>query len=302
MTTKFRWIVLVLGWAGPAGATYSIAATDTTTRAVGGAGTSCLGGSDVYVIYGSAPGVGVIHSQATYSRAARDRGVELLTAGVAPAEVLAELTAPSFDPNVQSRQFAVVDVTGRSAGFTGEDDRAYAADRQGSVGSSHYSVQGNILTSAAVMSQAAAAFESSACDLPERLLHALEAGARNGEGDSRCTSRGIPSDSAFLQVDLPAEPAGTYLALHVPTSGTESPLPGLRAQFDEWRASHPCPVAGAAGDGADPAATGRGGSGCTCRLGAPAGRSRFRWNPLWMLGLLAAARTARRWNASRHRC
>ncbi len=39
--------------------TYSIVGADTTAREVGGAGTSCLTGDDVYVIYGGVPGHGV---------------------------------------------------------------------------------------------------------------------------------------------------------------------------------------------------------------------------------------------------
>jgi hypothetical protein len=118
-----------------------------------------------------------------------------------------------------------------------------------------YSVQGNILTGAAVLDQAASAFEADACDLAERLMRALEAGAEHGQGDSRCTGAGIPSDSAFIEVDRPDETAGSYLRLSVADTAPESPLPKLRALFDAWRATHPCavrmPVAGAAaGSGA----------------------------------------------------
>src|SRR5688572_17326561 len=51
--------------ARPAAATYSIVATDQATEQVGGAGTSCIGGADVYIIYGTAPGFGVVHAQAS---------------------------------------------------------------------------------------------------------------------------------------------------------------------------------------------------------------------------------------------
>jgi hypothetical protein len=74
------------------------------------------------------------------------------------------------------------------------------------------------------------------------LMAALEAGADNGEGDSRCTGDGIPSDSAYLQVDLPDAPAGSFLSLRIPTSGNDSPLPLVRAEFDAWRLTSPCPA------------------------------------------------------------
>lgn len=111
-------------------------------------------------------------------------------------------------------------------------------DRQGELGALTYSVQGNILTSAAVLDQAIAALPAG-CDLPDRLMRALEAGAANGEGDNRCTPGGIPADSAFLQVDRDGEPAGSYLVLDVTDTAPDDPIARLRAQYDAWRASHP---------------------------------------------------------------
>jgi uncharacterized Ntn-hydrolase superfamily protein len=227
----------------PARATYSIVAADPATGQVGGAGTSCLGGSDVYVIYGSVPGVGAVHAQALFNQNARNAAVQLLGQGQSPAQVVAAITAQGFDGNAASRQYGVVDVTGRSAGFTGASAQSFADDVQGSVSGFVYSIQGNILSSSAVLTQASSAFEAPACDLAARLLSALEAGGANGEGDSRCTGDGIPSDSAFLQVDLPDAPRGSFLSLRVPTSGEDDPLPLLRAQFEAWRATSPCPAA-----------------------------------------------------------
>lgn len=259
---------LLLLHAAPALATYSVVGADSATREVGGTGTSCLGGSDVYIIYGSAPGLGVIHAQASANLEGRDRGVELLEQGTAPADILAELTSANFDGNARVRQYGVADSTGRTAGFTGEGDRAFADDRQGSAGTFSYSVQGNILTSEAVLTQAGAAFEAQGCDLAERLMRALEAGAENGEGDSRCTPDGIPSDSSFIQVERPDSPRGSYLELHVRTSGSESPIPPLRVQFDEWRATHPCPSPPSGGSGGS-----GGGGGASAGATAGAGAS-----------------------------
>ena len=222
--------------------TYSIAAVDQLTREVGGAGTSCLGGEDVYVIYAAVPGRGIVQAQARYSLAGKQRAIELLEQGQAPADIVSAITQASFDGNAAVRQYGIVDVEGNAAGFTGDQTMPYADDRQASVGTLTYSVQGNILTSAAVLDQAAAAFEGGGCDLAERLMSALEAGAQGGEGDSRCTPDGIPSDSAFLQVESPDAEVGGYLALRVESSGAQDPLPLLRAKLDAWRAEHPCPV------------------------------------------------------------
>lgn len=222
--------------------TYSIVGTDTQSREVGGAGTSCLTGDDVYVIYRGVPGRGVVHAQAYYSLKSRDLAAELLGSGQTPVDVLDAVTLPSFDPNIAIRQYGVIDVSGKSAGFTGGSTMPYAGDRQGHTSHFAYSVQGNILTSAKVLDQAATAFEQGGCDLAERLMLALEAGARGGEGDSRCTGHGIPSDSAFLQIESPGLAEGDYLSLHVESSGDENPLPQLRAKLEAWRVQHPCPV------------------------------------------------------------
>lgn len=222
--------------------TYSIVGSDTRSGELGGAGTSCLGGEDVFVIYDAVPGVGVVHAQAYYNLAGRSRALLLLQQGQAPRDVIADITLPAFDAKASIRQYGIIDSRGLAASFTGSGTDAYAADRQGAVGTFSYSVQGNILTSSAVLSQAAEAFEASGCDLAERLMNALEAGARNGEGDSRCTPQGIPSDSAFLQVEAAGTPVGGYLALRVESSGKENPLPLLRKKLSAWRVEHPCPV------------------------------------------------------------
>jgi uncharacterized Ntn-hydrolase superfamily protein len=241
--------------AAPASATYSIVAADRATRQVGGAGTSCIGGQDVYIIYGSVPGTGAVHAQAQFSMAGRNRAVQLLGQAQSPQQIIQAITANAFDNNAASRQYGVVDVTGRSAGFTGGSTLPFADDVQGTIGTFAFSVQGNILTSEAVLTQARSAFEAPACDLAARLMAALEAGGDNGEGDSRCTGDGIPSDSAYLQVDVPDAAAGSFLSLRVPTSGDENPLPLLRAQFDAWRLTSPCPapVDAGASDASTPA-------------------------------------------------
>jgi uncharacterized Ntn-hydrolase superfamily protein len=255
--------------------TYSIVGADTATREVGGAGTSCLAGDDVYVIYRGAPGHGVVHAQAYYSLDARDRAAEMLGLGDAPADIVAMITDASFDRNAAIRQYGIVDLSGKAAGYTGTGTMPYASDHQGTVGHFAYSVQGNILTSANVLEQAASAFEAGGCDLAERLMSALEAGARGGEGDRRCTGLGIPSDSAFLQVESAGTTESGYLSLHVESSGDENPLPLLRGQLDAWRVQHPCPVATTAKPStkADPS--------CSCDAGAQPDNATG-----WLLGCL----------------
>jgi uncharacterized Ntn-hydrolase superfamily protein len=234
-------LALLVVAATPAHATYSIVATDSASRQVGGAVTSCVGTLSVSIVYGSVPGKGAVHAQAQLGGPGKNAAVMQLGMDVDPTAIIASITSTAFDGNAQRRQYGIVDLMGRSAGFTGTQALAFADDRQATVGTYTYSVQGNILTSVAVLDQTAAAFPTG-CDLADRLMLALEAGAMNGEGDSRCTSGGIPSDSAFIEVDREGEAAGTYLRLDVTDTAPQNPLVLLRAQYDAWRATHPCPA------------------------------------------------------------
>jgi uncharacterized Ntn-hydrolase superfamily protein len=242
-----------------AGATYSIVGTDTATQQVGGAGTSCVGNFSVYVIYGSVPGMGVVAAQAQVNTAGRDAAVQQLAAGTDPQQIIQSITSSDFGR--ESRQYGIVDLQGRSAGWTGNNTIDYAEDRQGTAGTYTYSTQGNILTSDAVLDGTSAAFANEGCDLADKLMLALEAGADNGEGDSRCTPDGIPSDGAFIQVDQPTGTAGSYLRIRVEDTAPQNPISLLRQEFDDWRQTHPCSTgSGGTGGAGGTGGTGAGGS------------------------------------------
>jgi uncharacterized Ntn-hydrolase superfamily protein len=290
----------------PARATYSLVAVDREARQIGGAGVSCVGAVDVFVIYGSVTGVGAVHAQAALSIAGRNRAVALLEEGLAPAEVLASVTDTTFDAGSASRQYGVVDLEGRAAGFTGAECGDHASDAQGELEPYVYSVQGNILTSAAVIQNAEAGFRAEGCDLAARLMRSIEAGATNGEGDSRCTGDGLPADSGFIHVEL--EDGSEYLHLSVEDTSPESPLAQLRTQFDAWRLEHPCPeptIPGAGGGGGEggaggAAAGGGEGGGTTtgadeaaCSCSTPGGNGGASPHAVWF-GLAAAAWLRRR--------
>jgi len=233
---------LLLLVTSPAGATYSIVATDQGTQAVGGAVTSCVGSQGVLIVYGPAPGYGGINAQAAALAKGRDRGVVLLQMGTAPADIIQQITASSFDTGSASRQYGVADLQGRAAGFTGTSTLEYSDHLTGNLGTFTYAIQGNILTSAAVLSQTEAAFRNQGCDLPERLMRALEGGAQNGEGDSRCTtlSPSVPANAASIEVDLVGQSAGSYLRLSNAQNGSVNAVVQLRSQFNTWRQTHPC--------------------------------------------------------------
>ena len=230
----------LVGWSPAARATYSIVATDQKTRQVGGAGTSCVGSMDVFLIYGGAPGRGAVHAQAAVNTAGRDQAVSLLGAGSSPADIIAALTDPGFDRLAAIRQYGVVDLQGRAKGYSGSENVTFSADRQGQTETYTYSIQGNILTSGKVLDQAEGALlDKAGCDLADRLMRALAAGAKNGEGDSRCTVSGLPADSAFIHIDL--EDGQRLIHLSVTDTSPESPLVRLAKLYDEWRVKFPCP-------------------------------------------------------------
>jgi hypothetical protein len=74
---------------------------------------------------------------------------------------------------------------------------------------------------------------------------------------------------AYLTVDVMGTAAGGYLEIDV-NGGNGDPIPMVRAQFDTWRAAHPCPSApdmSAPGDDLSSAGDGgttTGGPGCSC--------------------------------------
>ncbi|MEM6293416.1 MAG: DUF1028 domain-containing protein [Myxococcota bacterium] len=231
----------LLTCSAPAHATYSVVAVDSRLQHVGGAGTSCVGALDVAIILGVAPGFGAVHAQALINTAGRDLAVMRLEEGLSPQAILDELTGPAFDVQAARRQYGVVSLAGLAAGFTGETNGAFAGDRQGTAAPFSYSVQGNILTGEAVLDGAEAAFvRGGGCDMPDRLMLALEAGAANGEGDSRCTPDGIPADSAFMRV---VDANGLVVVdLSVTDTAPQNPMVPLRQAFDAWRLEHPCPA------------------------------------------------------------
>ena len=256
----------LVAWSAPVLATWSIVATDARTSEVGGAITSCVGSMDLSIVLGVAPGAGAIHAQCWVNTDGRDTGVEMLAAGSSPEEVIAAITDAAFDPDASVRQYGVVDLQGRAAGWTGTANDTWAGDIQGADGRYTWSAQGNILTGESVVSGTNSAFETGeGCDLADQLIRALEAGAADGGGDNRCAGGGIPSDSAHLRV---VDASGLdVVALSVVDTAPISGVRRLRFVYDAWRAEHPCPES----DDTAPADTGPANTdseeGCDCATG-----------------------------------
>jgi uncharacterized Ntn-hydrolase superfamily protein len=217
-------------------ATWSITAVDPETKQVGIAGASCT--DFVYGIAGVAPGKGVIAAQAMSNMKAKSSGEKMLAEGASPQSVLTAITDPAFDPDFSLQQYGIVALgfEDHPATYTGAGTPGW----KGSLSGYGVSVQGNILTDAAVVSNALAAFQKAAKDkrmtLADRLMAALEAGTLGSGGDSRCGEQ--RARSAFVVVES-SQPNGKtpYLLINVTgqEAGAANPIKLLRKKYDEWR-------------------------------------------------------------------
>ena len=207
-------------WAPSALATWSLVALDPETGEVGAAAATC--GKMVWVIAEVVPGRGAVVAQGDTLLDGRDHAAEAIRADRTPTEILFELTDPTFDPAFETRQYGVVARDGEPEAFTGAETEDVALSR----GDATVTVQGNLLTGAAVVEDALAAFQDADGEpMEERLMRGLEAGAAQG-GDSRC-----PPDraakSAFITVATVDGEVRTWR-----DRGYGPPIEGLRAELD----------------------------------------------------------------------
>jgi hypothetical protein len=198
-------VMMLAALPAPAAATWSVIAVDARTGRVVIASATCVsqarlrdfparGLMDIQAIV--VPGVGVAAAQAGVDRTRANQTLiyEELKAGTDPRFILEMLRE---DPAIERRQFGIVDMQGRSMGFSGSDNGAASLSRQGRVPGTdiYYSVQGNILASDAVVLDAARAFEEATGDIADRVMAAMEAADAAG-GDSRCTCETEPVPDA----------------------------------------------------------------------------------------------------------
>lgn len=161
----------------PPVATFSIVAYDPVTQELGVAVQSKFIAVGAVVPCAKA-GVGTIATQAYANTTYGPRGMELLSQGLAPTDVLARLTAA--DERADIRQAGIINAKGEAATYTGEKCNAWAGGRTGK----HFAAQGNILAGEKVVDAMAAGFEKAQGDLGDRLIAALQAGQSAG-GDTR---------------------------------------------------------------------------------------------------------------------
>ena len=248
-------------------ATWSVIAVDTRTGRVVVASATCVpqarllgfpakGLMDVQAIV--VPGVGVAAAQAGVDRTRENQMLVYreLKNGTHPARILEMLRE---DPNIERRQFGILDLQGRFSGFSGSGNRAASLAVADSVpGSGLYvSIQGNILASDAVVHDAIEAFKAEPGTITDRVMAAMEAADEAG-GDSRCTCETEPvldapcdSRNAHVAYILAADrddPEGEsfndgnyFMYLNVTddniTAGENAnPVITLRMRYDRWKA------------------------------------------------------------------
>jgi hypothetical protein len=256
-----------------ASATWSIVAVDMNTGRVVIASATCAAtGPDQLKLLQAVviPGVGVAAAQAGVDRTHRNQRLiyQQMERGTHPADIISMLEA---DPDIERRQFGIVDLQGRASGRSGEGNRAVSMDIQGrSWDGIVYSVQGNIIATTGALTEAARIMQDDASPMIDRVMLAMEKADALG-GDSRCTCERDPLPDQFAQCTNktahvayilaadPSSPKGTfasdhpedmhapyndgdyYLYLSVIPTDTEphedaNPVRTLRMRYDAWKA------------------------------------------------------------------
>ena len=193
-----------------ANATWSVIAVDKSTGQVIIASATCVPQSrfpprpsrdlmDIQAVI--VPGVGVAACQAAVDNTRENQMIvyQELKKGTDPGRIiqlLREHEENKEEPQMERRQFGIVDLQGRSAGFNGKENNPASLYVSGEVGENIvFQVQGNILFGEEVAYQAALAFTKSKGTLADRVMAAMESADAAG-GDKRCTCEELPKPAA----------------------------------------------------------------------------------------------------------
>lgn len=199
-------VVMVLALRSSAWATWSVIAIDKKTGQVIVASATCVaqGGFPRRQPVGSrdlmdlqaviVPGVGVAACQAGADNTHQNQLTvfEELKKGTDPAKIIEIL---HLDPDIERRQFGILDVQGRTAGHNGKVNSNASLFVPGHVGDFYFQVQGNTLFSDQVMYEGALAFTRAKGTLADHVMAAMEAADAKG-GDKRCNCETEPRPHA----------------------------------------------------------------------------------------------------------
>jgi len=267
-SSLFLLLSLLMQYSSVIEATFTIAAADTNTSQVGGAGSTCIevdGISILEAVYVSVPGKAVLHAQAyVVNTPVKLLAKEMMSNGTLPVDILEAITSPKVDmaviqinadtffPGHSMRQYGLVDVSGNVAGYTGANiESAYEmfgfppsaqTDEQGKVDNYVFSAQGNVVSEGTVPMlvstfQQVKNSNETCNDLAQRLMDSVAAVHSAGLGDVRCEN-GVGS-IAFLHVD--AADGENIVSIDIPyKESIKDPIEALKLAFEEWRESNPC--------------------------------------------------------------
>ncbi|MFN0013097.1 MAG: DUF1028 domain-containing protein [Saprospiraceae bacterium] len=221
--------------------TFSIVAVDSLTGEVGSAGASCISATNLKNFFPNfdpdflgdlLPGRGAINTQASYLQQNQLNARARLAEGMTPQAVVNWLAANDAQSGSTQRQYGVAALQNgapMAAAFTGANCLNVKAHRVGP----NYSIQGNILSGAAILDSMEARFLAAGGCLANRLMAAMQ-GANVSGADSRCASNGTSSMFAFLKVAAPGDSASNLtlrLFVSYDPVGIE-PIDSLQALFD----------------------------------------------------------------------
>jgi uncharacterized Ntn-hydrolase superfamily protein len=268
-------IVLLLAQTS-AWATWSIVAVDRNTGRVVISSSTCAATASpenlkqlqAVVI----PGIGVAACQAGVDATHKNHTLvfDEMKKGTDPKEIIRLLHA---DPDIERRQFGIVDMQGRMAGHSGSSNGTISIDVQGEVPGENifYSVQGNSMASREVITEAARVLRETAGSVTDRVMAAMDKAAALG-GDRRCTCDTPPlakapctgkvshvayilaadaKDSLGTHAGKPPEDRaqpwndGKYALFITVTPETTkpnedaNPVKTLRMRYDEWKKTQP---------------------------------------------------------------
>jgi uncharacterized Ntn-hydrolase superfamily protein len=214
--------------------TFSILGFDPETGEVGGAVQSRVFSVGNGVLWADAD-VGVAATQAIVDVSYGPQALALLRKGVAPQWIIKQILADDTDPlperwTKEGRQFAVMNLKGEYAAYTGPKASTWAGHKSGKFATA----QGNILAGPQVVDNMVERFENTKGHLSQRLVAALEGGQAGG-GDTR------GQQSAALVIVK--KNCGVWLhndtVLRLQVDDNPEPIKELRRIVDKWNERRP---------------------------------------------------------------
>jgi uncharacterized Ntn-hydrolase superfamily protein len=211
-------------------ATFSILGYDPETGEVGGAVQS-----RVFTLTGvltADADAGIVATQAIVDVSYGPKGIELLKKGMSPDAIVKQIWENDPDPvpdrwTKQGRQFAVMNLKGEAATFTGPKATPWAGGKLGK----HSAAQGNILAGPQVVDAMIKAFEETKGHLSMRFMAALEAGQAAG-GDTR----GMQAASMVIVKKGGGNWLNNDTVLRFQVDDQENPYKELRRVVERWNA------------------------------------------------------------------